>query len=142
MTMQNFVVDRQITYLLHFTRLENLDSILTHGLFTRSQCATRAINPIFNDAHRLDYTDAICLSLSFPNYKLFYRLRKENPNTRWAVVAIRPNILWEKDCAFCKENAAKSTVTDIPIAQRRGVSALRTLYEDFEGKSRASLRVC
>ena len=140
-TIQAFVVERQIKFLFHFTRLENLTSILARGLYPRGECAERGITAITNDGYRLDYTDAICLSVGFPNYKMFYGLRKDSPGTQWAVVALRPDVLWLKDCAFCRENAAKAAVTDIPVAHRKGLAAFRTLFDDFEDKQRASLNL-
>jgi ssDNA thymidine ADP-ribosyltransferase, DarT len=141
MTIQAFAAERKIQLLLHFTRLENLDSILANGLYTKGECNARRIIPVTNDAYRLDYTEAICLSVSFPNYKLFYPLRVNNPEAKWAVVALKASVLWEKNCAFCRENAAKSAVASIPIEQRKSVAALRAMFDDFENKPRASLNL-
>lgn len=141
MTIQDFAAARNIKYLYHFTRLGNLQSILTQGLLPRDQCAARQITPLINDQLRLDYTDGICLTIAFPNYKMFYPLRCNNPGVQWAVVAVRASVLWEKDSAFCRENAAKAAVTAIPLPQRRGLGALQAMYEDFPGVPRNTLGI-
>ena len=76
MTIQQITQARKIPHLVHFTRLENLDSILNHGLLTRAECAARQIASVNTDTQRLDYQEAVCVSVSFPNYKMFYRPAK------------------------------------------------------------------
>ncbi len=141
MTIQEFVATRNIQYLYHFTRLGNVQSILTHGLLPKDQCAARGVAPLVNDPLRLDYTDGICLTIGFPNYKMFYPLRCNNPGVQWAVLAVRASVLWEKDSAFCRENAAKAAVTAIPLHQRRGLVALQAMYDDFPGVPRSRLEI-
>jgi ssDNA thymidine ADP-ribosyltransferase, DarT len=141
MGIQGFVAQRRIKYLFHFTRLENLDSILTRGLLTPSGCSIDKIACISTDHHRFDQEDAICASIEFPNYKMFYRSRCALIGSTWAVLGINPKVLWEKNCAFCKENAASTAVTCLPLISRQGEAAFRSLFDDFEGKPRASLNI-
>jgi hypothetical protein len=138
--VQNAIAKRKITQLLHFTRLENLESILTHGLLSRRDVEQAAIG-IPNDAYRHDgHTDANCLSVTFPNYKMLYRLRCENKDSRWVIVGVHPSVLWTKRCAFCVENASNGNVSSIPIAQREGVAAFEKMFDPWPGKpSRAEL---
>jgi len=140
-TIQQIAQARKIPHLVHFTRLENLESILNHGLLTRGECAARQIASMNTDMQRLDCQEAVCLSISFPNYKMFYRYRMENPNARWAVLGIKPSVLWEKSCAFCKENAASANVSCIPIEERRGPAAFSGMFDDFGEKVRATLKI-
>jgi hypothetical protein len=72
---------------------------------------------------------------------MFYPLRCESPGVQWAVVAVRANVLWEKDSAFCRENAASAAVTAIPLPQRRGLGALQAMFEDFPGRPRDILGI-
>jgi ssDNA thymidine ADP-ribosyltransferase, DarT len=141
MTIEQIVEARKIKQLVHFTRLENLDSILNYGLRTRGDCLARNIGCVHTDDYRLDHQEATCLSITFPNYKMFFRYRMQNPNSRWAVVGIRPSVLWEKDCAFCKENAASANVSGIPIEDRRGLAAFSGIFDDFGDKKRADLKI-
>jgi hypothetical protein len=141
MGIQGIVAQRQIKYLFHFTRLENLDSILEKGLLTPKQCSIEKIACVNTDQHRLDQEDAICVSIEFPNYKMFYRSRCTLTGSSWAVVGINPKVLWEKNCAFCRENAASAAVTCLPLSARQGEAAFRSLFDDFGAKSRASLKI-
>ena len=141
MTIKRYAAERKIQFLVHFTRIENVVSILDRGLYPRNQCAKLGINSMKNDAYRHDHTDAICASIGFPNYKMFFALQKESPNLQWAIIGLKPDVLWLKDCSFCKANAASSSVSSIPIDDRKGVAALSAMYEDFEGKERCKLDI-
>lgn len=141
MTIQEYAAQRGINVLLHFTRVDNLDSIMRHGLCLPTECVEKGITTVSNDGYRLDGTDSICVSIAYPNYKMFFRYRCENPTVKWVILVLRPAILWETDCAFCVTNAASNTVTSVPLAQRRGVAAFEKMYDAFEGKVRADLQI-
>ncbi len=133
--MINNVKSREIDYLWHFTRIENITAILQEGLKSRLKLESRPHQPVFNDQYRLDgQRDSICCSIDHPNYKMFYALRQENADQEWVVVGIDPSILWEKDCAFCSENAASNNVTNIPIEERKGVVAFNMMFNEIQGK--------
>lgn len=134
---------RKIEHVWHFTRLENLDSILKNGLIPRANLEAQSVSTLFNDCYRLDgERNANCLSIGHPNYKMFWGLRQDNPQQEWVVIACIPSILWLKDCAFCYENAASSKVTTIPLVNRKDVSAFENLFSPAEGKpSRAELNL-
>ena len=136
--IQEYVAERGINYLVHFTREANLASILENGLLRRDLLIPGA-GVVFNDELRLDGTSAICLSISFPNYKLFCRLRNSNPDEKWVVIGLHPSVLWMLRCAFCTSNAASSAVTGINIEQRMGLGALQAMFVDWEDKVRANL---
>lgn len=132
--MQATIEARSIDHVWHFARLSNLDSILRNGLISREQLELQFTPPDFNDDYRYDLQkDAICCSIGHPNYKLFYRLRINNPDEDWVVIGCEPKILWEKDCAFCVENAASNNVTCIPIQDRKGEQAFNNMFEEIEG---------
>lgn len=141
--MQNEVENREIEYLWHFTKVENLDSILNNGLIPREILEQQSANVSYNDQYRLDgQKGANCLSLGHPNYKMFYSLRCQDSAQQWVVLAIKPEVLWVKDCAFCNENAASRSVTSIPIHQRKGLQAFQRMFLDVAGKpSRASIKL-
>lgn len=133
--IERIVKKRGIKFLLHFTRVENIEGILKHGLLPRTQYEQYGISPLVADEERLDYClEATSLSISFPNYKMFYQCRMDNPDDRWAVLALKPAILWEKDCAFCAENAAKNSVVAIPVEDRKTPDAFERMFAEAEGK--------
>lgn len=143
MFMKRSVQEKDIKCLLHFTRYSNLSRILAEGLIPREELETREISGVFNDELRLDgHRNASCLSIGHPNYKMFYSLRRQFPNEKWVVLAIKRSVLWEKDCAFCIENAASSNVTRIPLVQRKGLHAFNAMFDEIEGKPpRATLGI-
>ena len=125
--MQQEVEHRQIKYVFHFTRASHVPSILAHGLVPRAEWAPQGIQAEVNDQYRIDgHTTANCCSIGHPNYKMFYRMRI-NTDCNWVVLIIDARVLWEKDCAFCVENAASNNVTAVPIQDRKGLAAFRML---------------
>lgn len=99
-----------IEALVHFTHIANLSSILQYGLLGRAQLESISWvePPKYNDIYRLDgQREAICLSISFPNYKMFYKYGFNN-RSDWVVLLLKPSILWELDCKFYQENAASN----------------------------------
>lgn len=133
--MQNEVKSRSIDCVWHFTKIENVDSILANGLIPRATLEAQGAAVAYNDQCRIDeQRSANCLSIGHPNYKMFYSLRCQNPNQIWVVVVFKPEILWLKDCAFCHENAASNSVTAIPIQNRKGIDAFRRMFDPVVGK--------
>lgn len=141
MPIQQFANARNIKYLFHFTRVENLPSILARGLLPLDHLAANGIAPASNDPYRIDGTYGTCLSIGFPNYKMFYTLRMNNPDVKWAILVIKASVLWERDCAFCRENAAKAAVTSIPLPLRKGIEALTAMFADYPDVPRATLGI-
>lgn len=142
MTIEQYVKERGIAALIHFTRIDNLPSIMQHGLRVPSACANEKLKVTVNDVYRYDGADAVCTTITVPNYRMFYPLRTNAPaGTNWVVLAINPAILWETDCAFCVTNAASASVTAIPLANRKGVGALKQMFEDYPGKARSELNI-
>lgn len=131
MTIENVLRRRNIYALVHFTRVENLDSIMTHGLQPRDvvDSAMNQITGVTNDLYRIDgKRNANCLSVSFPNSKMFFRLRQENPNTSWVIIVVKPEILNTKLCAFYPTNAACNSVRHLPVANFCGPIAFENLF--------------
>lgn len=64
--IQRICIEQKIETLVHFTRSQNLSSILQRGLLGRSVLEDQSydIRPQYNDSYRLDgYKEAICLSI-------------------------------------------------------------------------------
>lgn len=107
---QRILEKRNIKRLVHFTRLENLQSILTRGIWTRRYLDEHARFPyIINDKERIDgKTYCTSLSVSLPNYKMLSHLRQQEPNARWVLLLINPQVLCgDERYLYCsKGNAA------------------------------------
>jgi hypothetical protein len=144
--IKEYCKERGIECLMHFTRVENLKHIIKHGLVTRTQVDQwrKEYNnsfPLICDEERWDNTlDSISLSISFPNYKLFYEQRQKHKGT-WVVIQLDKSILWELDCAFCHKNAASSEVRCIDIQQRKSVEALRAMFCNTPDNLRGKLNL-
>lgn len=139
----DFCSTKGIVNLIHFTRLENLKRILQQGLINRKELSSLPESecPIFNDPVRLDgHKEAVCLSISFPNYQMFYRLNKERMD-EWGILLLNSSILWELDCAFCQTNAAASNISKIPLGERKTFEALVQMFNDGENISRYELAI-
>ena len=145
--IQQFCQERGIKTLCHFTRIENLYSILQQGLIGRSFLAKSGQQFLWNDADRADRCpEANCLSISFPNYQMFYSIREgmkseEVNDSQWVVLLLDAKVLWELDCAFCQRNAAQGTVSKIPIEERKKPEALRDIFADFYDIKRQDLQI-
>jgi hypothetical protein len=104
--IKKLVKKKQIKFLMHFTRVENLSSILKHGLLSRYEVESNHMGSLVTDSSRLDgYTSAVNLSISFPNYSMFYS-KRQNMGGDWVVLFINPEVLYKKPCYFYSKNAA------------------------------------
>ncbi len=139
-TIQEYAVERGVKNLLHFTRESNFNSILQRGLLTRDVLAHEGYAS-FNDNVRADYTNAVCLTIGFPNYKMWHGLKQDSPGVDWVIVAVAPAALWRLPCAFCTANAALASVAAIPLAQRQTLAAFQAMYADVPGKERVKLGI-
>lgn len=139
-TIEEYATLRNIKSLLHFTREKNLDSIVQRGLITRNLLTQEGYQD-FNDNVRADGTSAVCLTIGFPNYKMWYSLKQQNLSVDWVIVAIKPAALWMLQCAFCTANAASASVSSISIAQRQNLAAFQAMYADIPGKERVKLGI-
>lgn len=146
--IQQICNERGITTLCHFTRIENLKSILQRGLVGRSILEEIEIQFLWNDPHRYDRCpEANCLSISFPNYQMFYKLRQKKQkiegvnDSQWIVLLLDAKVLWELECAFCQLNAADNAVTNIPLEDRKRPEALKGMFADFYNISHQDLQI-
>ncbi|CAI8703600.1 DUF4433 domain-containing protein [Pseudomonas sp. IT-P2] len=132
--IQTQAQELKIPQLVHFTRAANLPTILKHGLYPLSRKDEIGITPLINDQLRLDgHLDGTSLSVSFPNFRMFYKYRQENPGIEWVVLGIKPSVLWEKDCAFCCHNAADNRISEQQLANLKTLGAFQGMFAEIEG---------
>lgn len=141
MKIEKILSERGINSLVHFTRAENLPSIMEYGICPRAELYEE--EAIFNDEYRYDDCEnAVCTSIEFPNYKMFYRLRMDNPEADWAVLLISAEAMLDFNCAFCEMNAGSKPMYSMPLEERMGSSALQTLFRNVsDGRRRADLGI-
>jgi hypothetical protein len=132
--IEQIVVQREIKQLVHFTRIENLESIMQHGIVPIADAAEKQIAPAVNDQARFDgRTNASCLSITFPNYLMFFKYRQENPDVNWIVLGVDPSVLWLKNCAFCRYNAADARISTQLLEALQTPASLSGMFDEIEG---------
>ncbi|NMZ47049.1 DarT ssDNA thymidine ADP-ribosyltransferase family protein [Pseudomonas oryzihabitans] len=131
--VQNYAETLQVPFLVHFTRAQNLDRIMRHGLCPSSELKRLGIVPDCNDELKLDGRGGgISTSIAFPNCKMFYKYRESCPGTDWAVIVLKNSILWSKDCAFFRHNAADALMSRLDIDDLKSLSAFEKMYESVD----------
>lgn len=104
---------RGIQYLMHFTQVVNLPSIVEHGLLPRAELLSRGLDAFASARHRLDDEDgAVSLSISIMNYEMFKAKQKAAGRAAWVVLLLDPSILWTHRCRFCSRNAARKEIKE------------------------------
>jgi hypothetical protein len=141
--MEKLLIDRQIDWLMHFTNVVNLPNIFKYGLMPRSELLTKNIKSEINDLYRYDNCqNAICTSIEFPNYQMFYSLRKENEDINWAVLLLDAKVICDFDCAFCSSNAGSEAIYTIPLKERKGKRAFMKLFDELpDGPTRKQMGI-
>ncbi|MDN3399539.1 DarT ssDNA thymidine ADP-ribosyltransferase family protein [Psychrobacter sp. APC 3426] len=142
---------KNISSIYHFTHKSNLASILEYGVLTRTNLNKMSLKYTFNDQMRLDgILDSISLSFSHPNFKMFYKYRKQTGNEDWVVLKISPSLLYGRErcisnrikdfnylnkAVFCHTNAASNKVRNLSIDERMTCNAFLEMFESPIGKS-------
>ena len=124
---------RRISCLTHFTRMDNVASIARNGLLSRDRMDRlkgSGFSYVHTDEKRLDgMPDHISTSVSFPNYKMFYKCRQEFSPDNWVVILIRKEALWKLDCKFFFNNAAGSEIQSPSHKRWSRVKAFDRMFE-------------
>jgi len=137
--IEEFVGLKKIPFLLHFTRTTNIPSIMANGIMPRDRMQAAGLQADINDELRLDgHLDGISTSIAFPNSKMLWKLRQENPGVNWAILLIFTTVLWEKPCAFCKYNAADIRISSLDINNLKNLTALSSMYDPIAGIDRGA----
>jgi hypothetical protein len=143
--MEATLKHRMISNILHFTRLENLEPILTEGIRPRSSLSGN--NYVANDQVREDgFPQATCLSIGFPNYKMLYKyICNANDGCRgWAVLTLFPEVLIDMPCLYYQTNAAASECVSLsrscPVTLI-GNDALNNMFSEPHSGLRSRLQL-
>ncbi len=133
--IQEIAALRGIKRLVHFTRVENLASILSAGLLPRymlNRNSRSGPTALVCDHDRHDgHTNAVNLSIEFPNYRMFYqkRCQDEDPSgKKWCVLELNPRLLWTLKCAFCWGNAARADLRQLTVKEKSGPESLKCCF--------------
>ncbi len=123
--------DRNVQFLVHFTPVSNLPSILARGIMPRSSLAKEGIQADTPDEQRLDFRmDYSSFSISFPNYRVFYSKQKNTPFT-YSVLIIDPQIILDLplgSISYLPDNAASGTLRR--VEDYTGLESVKALFSE------------
>lgn len=138
--IQDIIIKRNISSVLHFTPLGNVENIMRHGLIPREYLELNILKldsaPLFPDGDRKDKRpDCFCASVSWPNYRMLHSkmLRGQFKNEEWVIIEFGSVVLHELDFAFYRTNAAKLE------SKRRGEDKFEDLFYDREFRSKLGI---
>ncbi len=142
---------KNIDSIYHFTHKSNLSSILEYGILTRTNLNDMNLRYAFNDQMRLDgVLDSISLSFSHPNFKMFYKYRKQTSDDDWVVLKISPSLIYGREqcisngikdfnylnkAVFCHTNAASNKMRNLSIEERMTFNAFLDMFESPIGRA-------
>lgn len=119
-----YLRSRGVSQFVHFTPLDNLESILEKGLVPRSELDDEGIAYLANDQLRLDGLSHVNLSITHPNVSFFHKTRMEYKDRYYVVLSIRPDILLayagggdRPRYSFCNTNAASNKAMSCTVEQ-------------------------
>lgn len=115
-----YLEQRGVKEIIHFTDIDNLESIALNGLLPRNLLEQEEIVYTFNDIHRFDGINHLNLSITNPNINMFYRFRKNNPLRRYAVISIDISLIKElnpTDYYFTTTNAASNNAQIVNVEE-------------------------
>lgn len=127
----DYLENRNVQFLVHFTPASNLPSILSHGIMPRSALAGKGIHADTPDEQRFDFRmDYSSFSVSFPNYRVFYSKRMNTPFT-YVVLIIDPQIILDlpiSSISYLPDNAASGLIRN--VEQHIGYEAVEALFPE------------
>jgi uncharacterized protein (DUF1330 family) len=136
---------RGIRYLVHFTRVENLGSILKNGIIPVNRQSELKIISLNNDPTRSDSKlECTSFSVEFPNYALFYKFREyKYSGTRWVVLGVNIDILFSRinTAYFNITNAASSISRANHNNEKRTADAFNNMFcDEFNIKDKRNVK--
>ncbi|NLS56071.1 DarT ssDNA thymidine ADP-ribosyltransferase family protein [Hafnia alvei] len=66
---------------------------------------------------------------------MFYKCRQADTHADWVVLGISPRVLSDKNCAFCKRNAATKEISGQPLENLQTPASLEGMFEEIENYS-------
>lgn len=140
---------RGIEQLLHFTLLENLPSIVEHGLLSRAELVNRQLDAYAVDEFRLDgQPEGLSVSIERPNWRMLKSMMARSQGSQWVCLGLSADLLWTHACRFCWRNASSTAMRehrgwcegpwafkrmfDGSTEQRNGLEPCDPTFEDAE----------
>ncbi len=129
--VKGIISKRNIESLYHFSKIENLEAIANQGLIPRAQLKDGDYK--FTDVNRSDgFLNANCISVSFPQYRMFFIKRVQDSQQNWVVLELSPKLILDKESAFFERNAASREVQSEIIENRKLATAFEKMFDDID----------
>lgn len=129
--IKEFAQEVDIPYLVHFTHISNLESIVENGFLSREIVDEMELDAVTNDEGRYDgRVHTISLSIAHPNDLMFYKYREKDDD--WCVIALKRKVLWELDCLFLRNNAADGRMSRLGDDELSTITAFKSMYEEMD----------
>ena len=94
--LKEIIESRGIDRLVHFTSIDNLQSIYNNGIVSRKKLDELNIKYDSNDDKRLDnHEECFSLSIQNPNNFLLNKFKKDFPNKKYVIILLDPALLYE-----------------------------------------------
>ncbi len=145
--IRQFIKKIKLNCLTHFTRAENLKSILQSGILPPSILST---NKVFASVQRNsvtlppEWSGLVSLNLSFPDYKLFNQLQNHMPSD-WVILLLDPRVILDFPCYFFPGRALdfidQSPLPGQFLGNYQSSSDLKALFDDREDVKRKDLDI-
>lgn len=129
--VQRVLKEHDVKNLIHFTDIENLNSILrNNGLKVRSELEERNFHFQYTDFNRLDgIRNSISLSVSFPNYEMLNIKKRNQPSRQWCIFLLKADEVLQNDCLYFAHNAATKAYRETKHIKRRVID-LESMFAD------------
>lgn len=145
--LRAFLKERRIDTLIHFTRLENLTSILTYGLLSRSAIENdiRVGRVRWNEPELpAAWRTMISFNVSYPNYRLFYQVQAQR-GFEWVVLVYDAALLLQLpffSFIFPAANLIRTPIFQSDIAPSlQSFAAFESLFLDTDTVRRRLLQI-
>ena len=112
---KKFLSEKNIENLIHFTSVNNIDSIFRYGLRSRKFIEdSDFVHGHCPDGYRLDgVRDGICFSIAHPNNFLLQKYMDRYPGYDWVVMVFSSSLILDKKTLFFYTNAASSVFNGV-----------------------------
>lgn len=123
---------RRINRVLHFTRMENINSILEGGIVPISKMSDKERQVRRNDPDRFDgLPDCSCFSFAYPNRQLMRKFSNDFTDGVWVVIEVSADVFIDHNAYFYPSNASSKIYANINKENLRGVKALENMFQPY-----------
>ncbi len=143
--IRNFLKKRKISYLTHFTRIENVRSILRYGILPRAVvCGNKSLSAAkVSDRGLPDaWARMVPFNLSFPDYKLFTEIEGTDLS-KCVVILIDAKVLCDYPFCFFPDHSENfinhAPAPNLVLTEGLSIKEFKALFNDLDDVKRDAL---